>query len=165
MDNLERHCNVFCGGKDGGYFTSKMKAIRLRHIKNLMGNEVFLIGEPSAKKPLPGDPLIIDSFSGGKEDVYLGGAKEEDSYVFKLAEKYKKKKTKIYAIVGNEDSPLKKISDHTALLKVDVKPEEPNPFYLYAAYLQSPIPGVLAQRLSNLGYPVSPEVVEWYHSL
>lgn len=165
MDNLEKHCNVFCGGKDGGYFTSKMNTIRLRHIKNLMGDEVFLIGEPSVKKPLPGDPLLITSFSGGKEDVYLGGTKEEDAYVFNLAKKYQDKKAIIYAFVGNENSPLGKKADHTALLKMDVKRGEPNPFYLYAAYVQSPLPGVLAKRLSDLGYPISHEIVEWYHSL
>jgi len=165
MDNLERHCNVFCGGKDGGYYTSKMNAIRLRHIKNLMGDEVFLIKEPSVKKPLPGDPLIITSFSGGKEGVYPGGTKEEDAYVFKLAQKYQGKKAIVYAFVGNENSPLGREADHTALLKMDVKHEKPNPFYLYAAFVQSPLPGVLAKRLSYLGYPVSPEIVEWYHSL
>ena len=165
LDDLEKHCNAFCGGKGGGYFVSKMNAIRINHVKRLTGDYAFLIEDTNVPKPIPGDPLIITSNSGGRDDVYVGGAKKEAAFVVKLAEKYKKKKARIHSVLGSENSPVEKLSDNAALLKNEHKPGAPNPFYLHATYVQSPLPGMLAKRLSDLGYSVTSEILEWWHSL
>ena len=51
------------------------------------------------------------------------------------------------------------------ILEEDVKPGQPRRFYMRTAYLLSPLPVKLAERLSKKGLILPEYVLNWYHSV
>jgi hypothetical protein len=50
-------------------------------------------------------------------------------------------------------------------LEEDVKPGKPRRFYTRAAYVLSPLPVKLAERLGQRGLKLPEYIISWYHSV
>ena len=69
------------------------------------------------------------------------------------------------SITGNKDSTLARLSNHKIILEEDVKPGQPRRFYMRTAFLLSPLPVKLAERLNKKGLILPEYVLNWYHSV
>jgi len=153
LDLLERRSDVFLGGKGTANEVIKMAAIRLFHIKKFLGDNVYVARGVNTPRPRAGDFEILISYSGETKSVInwcnvfrsLGGA--------------------VLAITGNKDSLLDKKSNYKIVLEEKVKPGQPRRFYMRAAYVLSPLPVKLAERLSEKGLKLPEYVLNWYHSV
>ncbi len=153
VDMLEKGTNVFLGGKGTAKEIAKMTGIRLFHIKSFLGDNVFMARGVNTPRPRAGDVEILISFSGESKPVLL------------WSDALKKFNGTVLAITGFKNSTLAKKSDLQIIIPEDVKPGAPRRFYTRAAYVLSPLPVKLAERLAERGLILPEYIISWYHSV
>jgi D-arabinose 5-phosphate isomerase GutQ len=153
VDMLEKGTNVFLGGKGTAKEIAKMTGIRLFHIKSFLGDNVFMARGVNTPRPRAGDVEILISYSGESKPVLL------------WCDALKKCNGSVLAITGSKDSTLAKKSDLQIIIPEDSKPDLPRRFYTRAAYVLSPLPVKLAERLAERGLNLPEYIISWYHSV
>jgi len=153
LDILERRSDVFLGGRGTANEIVKMTAVRLFHIKSFMGDDVFTARGVNTPRPRAGDLEILVSFSG------------ETKPVIAWCNIFRKLNGIILAITGVTNSTLAKKSDYQVTLEETVRLGQPRRFYMRAAYVLSPLPVRLAERLSERGLKLPEYIINWYHSV
>lgn len=153
VDLLERRTNVFLGGKGTANEIAKMTGVRLFHIKSFLGDNVYMTRGVNTPHPRAGDLEILISYTGETKPVVL------------WCDVLKKFNGNVLAITGREDSTLARKADLRIVLKEEVKPGTPRRFYTRAAYVLSPLPVKLAERLGQRGLKLPEYIISWYHSV
>jgi 6-phospho-3-hexuloisomerase len=153
VDLMEKRTNVFLGGKGTANEIAKMTAVRLFHIKSFLGDNVYVTRGVNTPHPRAGDLEILLSFTGETKPVVL------------WADVMKKFNGTVLAITGTPDSTLAKKADVKIVLEEEVKPGTPRRFYTRAAYVLSPLPVKLAERLGQRGLKLPEYIISWYHSV
>jgi len=153
VDMLERRTNVFLGGKGTANEIAKMTAIRLFHIKGFLGDNVYIARGVNTPHPRAGDLEVLVSFSG------------ETKPVIGWCNTFKKLNGIVLSITGTRKSTLARKSDFQITLEETVKLGQPRRFYMRAAYVLSPLPVKLAERLSERGLKLPEYIINWYHSV
>ena len=153
VDFMEKRTNVFLGGKGTANEIAKMTAVRLFHIKGFLGDNVFVTRGVNTPHPRAGDLEILLSFTGETKPVVL------------WADVMKKFNGTVLGITGSQDSTLAKKADLRIVLEEEVKPGTPRRFYTRAAYVLSPLPVELAERLGQRGLKLPEYIISWYHSV
>lgn len=153
VDLLEKRTNVFLGGKGTANEIAKMTGVRLFHIKSFLGDNVYITRGVNTPHPRAGDLEILLSFSGETRPVII------------WADVIKKFAGTVFAITGSQDSTLAKKADLKLILPEEVKPSTPRRFYTRAAYVLSPLPVKLAERLRERGLNLPEYIISWYHSV
>ncbi len=152
VDILETRTNVFLGGKGTANEVAKMTGVRLFHIKGFLGDNVYIARGVNTPHPRPGDLEILVSFSGETKPVIV------------WCDVFKKLKGVVLSITGTKKSTLAEKSDFQIILGEKVKLGQPRRFYMRAAYVLSPLPVRLAERLSERGLKLPEYIINWYHS-
>jgi D-arabinose 5-phosphate isomerase GutQ len=153
VDIMEKRTNVFLGGKGTANEIAKMTGVRLFHIKSFLGDNVYITRGVNTPHPRAGDLEILLSFSGETRPVIL------------WADVIKKFAGTVLAITGAKDSTLARKADLKIILEEEVKPSTPRRFYTRAAYVLSPLPVKLAERLALRGLNLPEYIISWYHSV
>jgi 6-phospho-3-hexuloisomerase len=153
VDLLEKRTNVFLGGKGTANEIAKMTGVRLFHIKSFLGDNVYVTRGVNTPHPRAGDLEILMSFSGETKPVIL------------WADVMKQFNGTVLAITGSPDSTLAKKADLKIILEEEVKPGTPRRFYTRAAYVLSPLPVKLAEKLGQRGLKLPEYIISWYHSV
>ena len=153
VDLLEKRTNVFLGGKGTGNEIAKMTGVRLFHIKSFLGDNVYITRGVNTPHPRAGDLEILLSYSGETRPVII------------WADVIKKFAGTVFAITSNQDSTLAKKSDLKIILPEEARPLTPRRFYTRAAYVLSPLPVKLAERLRQRGLNLPEYIISWYHSV
>jgi D-arabinose 5-phosphate isomerase GutQ len=153
VDLLEKRTNVFLGGKGTANEIAKMTGIRLFHIKSFLDDNVYVTRGVNTPHPRAGDLEILLSFSGETKPVII------------WADVMKKFNGTVLAITGVKDSTLANKADLKIILEEEVKPGTPRRFYTRAAYVLSPLPVKLAERLGQRGLKLPEYIISWYHSV
>jgi len=153
VDLLEKRTNVFFGGKGTANEIAKMTAVRLFHIKSALGDNVYVTRGVNTPHPRSGDLEILMSFSGETTPVLI------------WADVMKKFNGTVLAITGTKDTSLSKKSDLNIVLEEEAKSGAPRRFYTRAAYVLSPLPVKLANRLALRGLRLPEYIISWYHSV
>jgi 6-phospho-3-hexuloisomerase len=153
VDLLEHRSNVFLGGKGTANEIVKMIAVRLFHIKGFLGDNVYTARGVNTPHPRAGDLEILVSFSG------------ETKPVVGWCEVFKRLNGTVMSITGVKNSSLAEKSDFNITLKETARPGQPRRFYMRAAYILSPLPVKLAERLSEKGLKLPEFIISWYHSV
>ncbi|UCE43651.1 MAG: SIS domain-containing protein [Candidatus Bathyarchaeota archaeon] len=153
VDMLERRTNVFLGGKGTANEIVKMTGVRLFHIKSFLGDSIFISRGVNTPRPRAGDLEILVSFSGETRPVII------------WCDIFKEFKGNVLAITGAKESTLVRKSDFHMILEETAKPGQPRRFYMRAAYVLSPLPVKLVERLSERGLKLPEYMIDWYHSV
>ena len=153
VDMLERRTNVFLGGKGTANEIVKMTGVRLFHIKGFMGDNVYIARGVNTPHPRAGDLEILVSFSGETRPVII------------WRDVFKELNGIVLAITGAKKSTLAEKSDFRIVLEEEVKPGQPRRFYMRAAYVLSPLPVKLAERLGERGLKLPEYLISWSHSV
>ena len=153
VDILEKRTSVFLGGKGTGSEIVKMVAVRLFHIKSTLGDNVYMARGVNTPPPRPGDLEILVSFSG------------ETKPVIAWADTLKKMNGTVLSITGTRKSTLTEKSDLQIVLDEETKPGQPRRFYMRTAYVLSPLPVRLVERLGEKGLKLPEYIINWHHSL
>ena len=153
VDLLEKRTNLFLGGRGTANEIAKMTGVRLFHIKSFLGDNVYITRGVNTPHPRAGDLEILLSCSGETRPVIL------------WADVLKKFAGTVFAITSNQDSTLAKKSDLKIILPEEAKPSFPRRFYTRAAYVLSPLPVKLAERLGERGLNLPEYIISWYHSV
>jgi D-arabinose 5-phosphate isomerase GutQ len=153
VDHLERRTNVYLGGRGTANEIAKMTGVRLFHIKTAMGDNVFMTRGVNTPHPRAGDLEILLSYTGESNPVLL------------WCDVLKKFNGVVLAITGGKDSTLAKKSDLQIILEEDPRPGTPRRFYTRAAFVLSPLPVKLAERLEYRGLKLPEYILQWYHSV
>lgn len=153
LDILERRSNVFLGGRGTANEIVKMTAVRLFHIKSFLGDDVYTARGVNTPRPRAGDLEILVSFSG------------ETKPVIAWCDIFKKLNGMVLSITGTKKSTLAEKSDFHITLEEKGRVGQPRRFYMRAAYVLSPLPVKLAERLSEKGLKLPEYIINWYHSV
>ena len=153
IDVLERRSNVFLGGKGTAHEIVQMTGVRLFHIKGFLGDNVYIARGVNTPHPRARDLEILVSFSG------------ETKPVISWCDVFRKLNGVVLAVTGTKKSTLAEKSNLQITLEEEVKPSHPRRFYMRAAYVLSPLPVKLAERLSERGLKLPEYIVNWYHSV
>lgn len=153
VDILERRTDVFLGGKGTANEIVKMTGVRLFHIKGSLGDNVYIARGVNTPRPRAGDLEVLVSFSGETKPVIL------------WCDIFKKLSGTVLAITGTRNSELAEKADMQIILEEDVKPGKPRRFYMRAAYVLSPLPVKLIERLGERGLKLPEYIMRWYHSV
>jgi DNA-binding MurR/RpiR family transcriptional regulator len=71
----------------------------------------------------------------------------------------------VLAITADGNSSLAKKADLKIVLPEEQRPGIPRRFYSRAAYVLSPLPVKLAERLTERGLNLPEYILSWYHSI
>lgn len=153
VDMLEKGTNVFLGGKGTAKEIAKMTGIRLFHIKSFLGDNVFMARGVNTPRPRAGDVEILISYTGEAKHCLL------------WCDALKKYNGSVLGITGCKDSTLAKKADLKIIIPEDETPGVPRRFYTRAAYVLSPLPVKLAERLADRGLNLPEYIISWYHSV
>lgn len=153
IDILEKRTSVFLGGKGTANEIVKMTAIRLFHLKSTLGDNVYIARGVNTPAPRPGDLEILLSFSG------------ETKAVVAWCDTLKKMSGTVLAITGAKKCTLCDKSDLRLVLEEEAKQGQPRRFYMRAAYVLSPLPVKLVERLGEKGLRLPEYIIHWHHSL
>ncbi len=153
VDLLEKRTNLFFGGRGTANEIAKMTAVRMFHIKSFLGDNVYMTRGVNTPHPRAGDLEILLSCSGETRPVLL------------WQEVLQKFKGTVFAITSNAESTLAKKADLKIILPEEAKPSFPRRFYTRAAYVLSPLPVKLAERLGERGLNLPEYIISWYHSV
>ncbi len=153
VDVLERRTSVFLGGKGTASEIVKMCAIRLSHIKSTLGDSVYIARGVNTPPPRPGDVQILVSFSG------------ETKPVISWCDILKKMNGTVLSITSAEKSTLSQKSDLRIVLGEETRLGQPRRFYMRVAYVLSPLPVKLVERLGQRGLRLPEYIINWRHSL
>lgn len=152
IDLLEARTSIFLGGKGTASEIVKMAGVRLFHIKSVLGDNVYMARGVNTPRPRAGDIEILVSFSGQTKPV------------IHWCDTFKKSKGTVLAITGRKDSMLAQKSDMQIILEEETRLGQPRRFYMRSAYILSPLPIKLAERLSERGLKLPEHLISWYHS-
>ena len=144
---------MFLGGRGTANEIAKMTGVRLFHIKSFLGDNVYITRGVNTPHPRAGDLEILLSYSGETRPVIL------------WADVLKKFGGTVFAITSNRESALAKKADLKIILPEEAKPNYPRRFYTRAAYVLSPLPVKLAERLGQRGLNLPEYIISWYHSV
>ncbi|MDH5783493.1 MAG: SIS domain-containing protein, partial [Candidatus Bathyarchaeota archaeon] len=153
IDIMERRSDVFLGGKGTADEVVKMTVIRLAHIKKFLGDNVYIVRGVNTPRPRAGDLEILVSYSG------------ETKSVVNWCNIFRDLKGVVFSVTGTKGSPLDKKSDYKIILEEKVRPGQPRRFYMRAAFVLSPLPVKLVERLREKGLILPEYIIDWYHSL
>jgi 6-phospho-3-hexuloisomerase len=153
VDMLEKRTDVFLGGKGTANEIAKMTGVRLFHIKSFLGDNVFITRGVNTPRPRAGDLEVLLSFSGETKPVLI------------WADVMKQFNGSVLAITGKKESTLAKKADLRIILEEEEKPGTPRRFYTRAAFVLSPLPVKLAERLALRGLRLPEYIISWYHSV
>ncbi len=153
LDLLERRTDVFLGGKGTANEIIKMTAVRLFHIKGFLGDNVYTARGVNTPRPRAGDLEILVSYSG------------ETKPVIAWCDTFKNLNGAVLSITGSKKSTLAERSDYHIELAETARLGQPRRFYMRAAYVLSPLPVKLAERLSERGLLLPEYIMNWYHSV
>ncbi|XHH08633.1 MAG: SIS domain-containing protein [Candidatus Bathyarchaeia archaeon] len=153
VDMLEKGSNVFLGGKGTAKEIAKMTGIRLFHIKSFLGDNVFMARGVNTPRPRAGDVEILISYTGEAKHVLL------------WCDALKRYNGSVLGITGCKDSTLAKKTDLQIVIPEDSQQGVPRRFYTRAAYVLSPLPVKLAERLADRGLNLPEYIISWYHSI
>ena len=153
VDLLEKRTDVFIGGKGTAGEIAKMTGIRLFHIKSFLGDSVYVTRGVNTPRPRAGDLEILMSFTGETKPVNI------------WCDVMKKFNGKVLSITTNKESSLAKKSDFNIILDEEIIKGTPRRFYTRAAYVLSPLPVKLAERLAQRGLNLPEYIISWYHSV
>jgi D-arabinose 5-phosphate isomerase GutQ len=153
VDILEKRTNVYLGGRGTANEIAKMAGVRLFHIKTALGDNVFMTRGVNTPHPRAGDLEILLSYSGESNPVLI------------WCDVLKKFNGIVLGITGKKDSTLATKSDLQIILEEDLKPGTPRRFYTRAAFVLSPLPVKLAERLAIRGLKLPEYILSWYHSV
>ena len=153
VDTLERRTNVFLGGKGTANEIARMTGVRLLHIKSFLGDNVYIARGVNTPHPRAGDLEILVSFSGETKPVII------------WCDVFKKLKGVVLSITGTRKSTLAEKSNFQITLEETVKSGQPRRFYMRTAYVLSPLPVKVAERLSERGLKLPEYIINWYHSV
>ncbi len=153
VDVLEKRTNVYLGGRGTANEIAKMTGVRLFHIKTALGDNVFMTRGVNTPHPRAGDLELLISYSGESKPVLI------------WCDVLKKFNGVVLGITGCKDSTLAKKSDLQIILEEETKPYTPRRFYTRAAYVLSPLPVKLAERLAQRGLKLPEYLLSWYHSV
>lgn len=151
VELLMKRTNVFVGGRGSADEVAEMTVIRLSHVKYAIGDHVYQARGPNTPRPRPGDVGILISYSG------------ETPSVVRWANTLMREKCIVYSIVGNSESSLAQNSHHVIPIHVD-NPNDLRDFYMYAAFVLSPLPIKLIGKLSASGLTLPEKLLRYYHS-
>jgi 6-phospho-3-hexuloisomerase len=104
-------------------------------------------------RPRAGDLEILISYSGESKPVLL------------WCDALQKFNGSVLAITAYNTSTLAKKSDLQIFLPEDPRLGIPRRFYTRAAYILSPLPVKLAERLTQRGLNLPEYILSWYHSI
>ncbi len=150
---LEKRTSLFLGGKGTASEIVKMTAIRLSHIKSTLGDAVYIARGVNTPPPRPGDVQILVSFSG------------ETKPVISWCDILKKMDGTVLSITSTGKSTLSEKSDLRIVLEEETRLGQPRRFYMRAAYVLSPLPVKLVERLGQRGLKLPEYIINWRHSL
>lgn len=153
IDILEKGTNVFFGGKGTAKEIALMTAIRLFHIKSFLGDNVFMVRGINTPRPRSGDVEILISFTGECKPVLL------------WCDALQKFNGTVLAITATEKSTLAEKADLKIIIPEEERLGVPRRFYTRAAYVLSPLPVKLAERLAERGLNLPEYIISWYHSV
>jgi 6-phospho-3-hexuloisomerase len=153
VDMLEKGTNVFLGGKGTANQVAQMTGIRLFHIKSFLGDSVYMARGVNTPRPRAGDIEILISYTG------------ETKPILHWCDALKKFNGSVLAITGSEDNALARKADLKILLPEEPRAGIPRRFYTRAAYVLSPLPVKLAERLTERGLNLPEYILSWYHSI
>ena len=153
VDILERRTNVYLGGRGTANEIAKMAGVRLFHIKTALGDNVFMTRGVNTPHPRAGDLEILLSYSGESNPVLI------------WCDVLKKFNGIVLAITGKKSSTLATKSDMQIILEEETRPGTPRRFYTRAAFVLSPLPVKLAERLAIRGLKLPEYILSWYHSV
>jgi 6-phospho-3-hexuloisomerase len=153
VDLLEKGTNVFLGGKGTANQIAQMTGIRLFHIKSFLGDSVFMARGINTPRPRVGDIEILISFSGESQQVIV------------WCDALQKYNGSVLAVTGCGASTLAKKADLQIVLPEEFRPGIPVRFYTRAAYVLSPLPVKLVERLTQRGLNLPEYILNWYHSI
>src|SRR4030043_157094 len=153
VDLLEKRTDVLIGGKGTANEIAKMTGVRLFHIKHFLGDNVYTTRGVNTPHPRAGDLEILLSSSGETKPVIL------------WCDVMKKFNGTVLAITGTKDSTLAKKADLKIILEEEFKAGTPRRFYTRAAYVLSPLPVKIAERLAQRGLRLPEYILSWYHSV
>jgi D-arabinose 5-phosphate isomerase GutQ len=153
VDILEKRTNVYLGGRGTANEIAKMAGVRLFHIKTALGDNVFMTRGVNTPHPRAGDLEILLSYSGESNPVLI------------WCDVLKKFNGIVLGITGKKNSTLATKSDLQIILEEDLKPGTPRRFYTRAAFVLSPLPVKLAERLAIRGLKLPEYILSWYHSV
>lgn len=137
IDILERHSDVFLGGKGTANEVMKMTGMRLHHVKGALGDEVYVIKGVNTPRPRLGDLVVLSSCSGKR------------SIIVTWCEVFKDHGCKVLSVTGKRGSALERYSDYKILLEEKVRPRQPLRFHMRSALALSPLPIELIRRLEE----------------
>jgi D-arabinose 5-phosphate isomerase GutQ len=153
VDILERRTNVYLGGRGTANEIAKMAGVRLFHIKTALGDNVFMTRGVNTPHPRAGDLEILLSYSGESNPVLI------------WCDVLKKFNGIVLGITGKKNSTLATKSDLQIILEEEARPGTPRRFYTRAAFVLSPLPVKLAERLATRGLKLPEYILSWYHSV
>jgi D-arabinose 5-phosphate isomerase GutQ len=153
VDILEKRTNVYLGGRGTANEVMKMAGVRLFHIKTFLGDNVFMTRGVNTPHPRAGDLEILMSFSGESKPVIL------------WCDVLKKFNGIVLAFTSKKDSTLARKADFSIILDEESRTGAPRRFYTRAAYVLSPLPVRLAERLESRGLKLPEYILSWYHSV
>jgi len=147
---LETRCNVFKNSKGTGDEVAKMTLIRLDHIKRTLGDDVHIINPP---RPRAGDFQLSVSYSGEAKTIVSAGM------IFRKLGGHQ------FSIIGQKGSHLEQNSDSSLILEEETKLGQPRKFYTRAAFVASPIPIRLIEKLEDRGISLPEAILRYYHAV
>lgn len=147
---LETRCHVFRNSKGTGDEVAKMTLIRLDHIKRALGDDVYIMNPP---RPRAGDFQLSISYSG------------EAKTVVNIGRIFRKLGGHQFSIIGRKGSHLEQHSDSSLVLEEEAKLGQPRKFYTRAAFVASPIPIELIEKLEKRGISLPEAILRYYHAV
>ncbi len=153
LHGLEERKSCFFAGLGSSREVARMTAIRVAHVKRALGDQVYVAGESSTPSPRAGDILIIVSMSG------------ETEIVASWCRNFKTMGGKVASLVGTKDSTIGSLSDISFVVDGDWKPDFPNNFCIKAAFLLSPLPIYIVERVAERGLRLPEYILNWHRSV
>lgn len=153
INSLEQRNTCFFAGLGSSKEVVRMAAVRVGHVKRALGDLVYVSGDSNIPPPRAGDTIIVVSMSGETE-IVAGWCRN-----------FKKMGGQIASIVGTPDSTIGSLSDHSYILKGDWKPGTPSSFYMKSAFLLSPLPIFLVERVEQRGLKLPENILRWHRSV
>jgi len=147
---LETRCHVFKNSKGTGEEVAKMTLIRLDHIKRALGDDVHIINPP---RPRAGDFQLSISYLGETKTVVNTGR------IFRKLGGHQ------FSMIGRKNSHLEHHSDSSLILEEEATFGQPRKFYTRAAFVASPIPIKLIEKLEQRGISLPEAILRYYHAV
>ncbi len=147
LDILEEpHSLVFGGMGTSSGGVASMSAIRFSHIKQAIGDSVYVARGENTPRPRVGDLGILISQSG------------ESPATVEWFKTLKENASRVTAVVGQERSTLARDADFPIVLGKEY-------FYVKAAYILSVLALHLCEQLSSKGHDLPEYILRWFHSI